>query len=877
MPLSEHIPDSKTRGAFYIYLPIAAVIVNMFYIGNPVVGMVAGSFFLALAGHLLYRRFLMDGFGSISTTGVVLGSLMFLFFLSAVSSVFVIFYNFPPQAIAALLIASGIPLSFLGVKYWSSWRFPLSAREWLTKISVMDLKSAVLFSTALAVLIADIALLLPYKMELPAKVWSLIPMEHIYLVIALTLLTSIAIVGKFNVKVKFAVVLIHGFVLQAYVPLVVSTQFGGDTWYMMGEVIHALDPKSNYLVDRFSDPAFPTIRILGMNFPESLLTGWARGVANSLAVFFVEIFQLKIYESWVWIGPLVWLFSSKIILYRLGKKISSNEHFPLLLALGFSFFSTLLARGLFTAKITVSFPLFLLALLIWMWYIVDGNRKARNLALLFTAISFFGYSLFALVLISIGIAAILIRNRDRIFSFIPNTPIARYAVIGLLSVFMILLVPMADNAYGSRFKITSPNDTMFFFLEYTGFLGPVGGSFPINSWFTTLEWFAFSQVALWALFVYGVVRRNNIVPRQVHLALVWICAIVFLSFYIDINFMTAPHAVGNYLRSLVDLFRLPLVIIGIINVVDYIRAAKAKAEGKTFSSLKRDVLDMFASRALLVILFIILITSAHTIETGTLWLPQSDVLAAQYIAKTPEKYVVISNFENTFPVYAFTGGEIDGGGFPTTVILGTATDIPTLSYYRNIIAPGSSPEDILRHAASAAGTCSVYVLFPATYQNPDLFNKLSSIASSPRTFDADATSTLFKFGGIDRSGAPPRLGDLNVVVGRTDFDPVTRQLISEVVLQNNRCDIPLVVGLKWTVMDSYRVLGTVEEVIELKPFETKRVGSSFPVNNGANYQVAVEAFNLDNTAYASVPEGPRYIQIHVQDEQGNPVPATISG
>jgi hypothetical protein len=694
---------------------------NAVTLGNTALGVISFATLLFTASLAISR--IAFGNRNLSLDDWLLCMMSFLTLVCIVIAPFAIFSNFTSIHFAALQVAIGIGVFFSSLKYKALRTWHFSEKNWTFKW-----KEVIFLMLVASALIADLVILAGSRSDAYSWIWQKIPASHFSLLFFATLaVVTFVVFSKMSNSTKLAVIIAHSILVESYIAITIATLPGSDNWYMLGEIKGAISGTTSY--DALSSA---TINIGNIALPSVLILGWARGFANSLLIFFSHSLEMDPCVILPWVAPIFFSVFAKTVVYRMGRILSNDDRYPLIVSLALTFGVFILFFEASTTKLSLGLTFLILGMYLWVNYAAKNTSRNLALASAFLAVNVMNYSLFFLALLIFAILSVSV-IKIRSYQQRQSMPYhKKWSVVIALTLGALLLVPFIDTLEQTKLNWSklSPayigTDMWDFLVNKSGFFLPLDslGSkqvFPASNILVNNSGWLISSIFLWAMTVIGLLnwRKFN---NNMFTIFVWFALIIHLSWFIVQYASEGAKPVGGYLFILTDLSKIPFIGMGLTWTFNFVRYRTAtislnyeeerSISVKSVQPYKVPRILMITLPLVSILVVSIVVVSLQTVETRFTNLTTQDVEAAKFIAKTPGKYVVITDLFAAGPVYTFSNGVVNGGGFPVEYIPNVKIDVRTNQYFDEL----KTSDDVhktIEKARKESGACTIYVLVPS--------------------------------------------------------------------------------------------------------------------------------------------------------------------
>lgn len=732
-----------------IYGPVVVIIINIFALSNLSVGIVSTLAFLIVTAPILYSAG-KGYFGENRFIGFPLSALFLFFILSIMGSFFVILSSLTKEILAYSLLFISFPLLIQKIRqpdtlnlYSASFRNIFSLYQ---KKSSLDIISVALTVFTISLLVWDLNVLAQNRSNDGRWIWIIIPQYHLYILFSSIISLLATIFLSKNDKLRISLIIVHAIVLHIYIALIVGTLFGGDSWQMIGEIRASIEGIDRYANQGQSLPS-RYIELGGLKVPERIITDPSRGIANAFAIYTGEMFQFDVFSTWPFLAPILWGIFVRLIIFRIAY-LSSNGNFTfsLIFALSVSLVSELILSGAYSVKSSISFPFFLLSMLFWINYLRDQNKSSK-IPIIITLLNVLNYSLFFVILLQISVLSIICKRKfyhmhednvlNRPFAYLNRSFI--FVIIPL-----IMAIPIIDTIEFTKFHLPTDIRTLtinigkWLMMDLSGANGPREAYTKVyQSGLGSLDYWFYTNLFIAVLVILGIFKNRILAPKYFALFLMLLISSHVTSF-ISLYLMDGAKPLGRYMPVIVDLVKIPFIASGIFSIYQW-----SKQEIIQHKRYFKPVLALM----ILICMVGVTVTSAQSLETKTSWVAKSDLDAIKYIVSSNnnKNFAVLSDLFAVFPLYAYTDGRIDGGGFYNDQIPDVLYKAKTREYYDMMVQNPS--RQVLIDAAKEAGGCKVYLLMPSYLPKyDDTLAKLRQIMGEYKYFVSENQYTiLFKY------------------------------------------------------------------------------------------------------------------------------------
>jgi len=383
--------------------------------------------------------------------------------------------------------------------------------------------------------------------------WQVIPRLYVYVYLLITAITALLLFSRRNIKVLLLVVIIHSFVLHAYLPFVYKTGFGGDKWrhiaserlIMTGEV---------YQPSLLGDVEYTSIG--SVTLPAVFVSGnkTSYGQQWALTIGIAEMLSVDVFWVDYWLMFIMWSVFLPLLLYLLAGLIRPGRHFRLLFAFLPVLFYPLQVFGSITLPVSLGHLVFVFALFAWLYFYKNKTLSSFLFAIGLSFLMYFGYVLYFILIWQVALLVILLWVRQT--KKIP--PKLWTGIMILLAIGLVALIPFLEvlqgfgswredvNGFGDIFSKAA--DAFGYLSGLVAFLPQVGhidqGNFLFNqtradhapvSLLSFRLWPFFFTILIWFVISIGIrcvkYLKRQAVPRLFILLLTVVMGNYIISWY----------------------------------------------------------------------------------------------------------------------------------------------------------------------------------------------------------------------------------------------------------------------------------------------------------------------------------------------------------
>lgn len=497
--------------------------------------------------------------------------------------------------------------------------------------------------------------------------WQVIPKIYVYVFLLITFTVSLIIFSKAKVKTILFLIILHSFLLHAYLPTVYATGFGGDKWRHLASEQYLMQ-ESVYSPSLFGEPV-KMVKVGPIDLPEVLVAGNKTSYGNQwgLTIILSKFLHIDIF----WIDYLflflVWSIFFPLLLYKFGELIYNRTSFKLLLAFLPVLFYTFQVFGAITLPVALGSLFFFFVFYLWLKYLQTDDRGLRNLAIILSILMYFGYILNFILIIEVGFFVLVWRGVKNITS--------RRLILIWLIVLFILSVPLLEVLMGygglkndrevGQVMVNGLADAVGTLTGLVAFI-PRPTHIDQGNWFynqtrqTQSEASLFSlpilpfitTLFLWGLALLAIEKIKKLPDKRIPRFILVGTAVLLANYIISWYFMTGNHILARRLDLTIAFFVMILIALGIYYLLEDV-LKKIDVRRKVFA------LSLFVA---------VVASSTYTSGPFLEVVTRDEIDAAKYvwerIDKSSGKYCVIANTWPLLGLEYVSAREIIAGGFP---------------------------------------------------------------------------------------------------------------------------------------------------------------------------------------------------------------------
>jgi len=503
------------------------------------------------------------------------------------------------------------------------------------------------------------------------------------------ILSAIFLFSKFSLRTILWILVFQSFLLHAYLPMSQVNPWGGDVWRHTA-VENKIIAGGLELPVLVGDSA-KWREVVGVDLPEAFLIPhkYSYGYLWGITVLLAQALNISVLTINQWLMPILWSLFTPFLFYRLGSLIFNSRRKGLWLTwLSFLPFP-LQATASFTLPVSLGFLSFLFVLVLWLQYWRDHYRSQKRLALFFSSLMLFGYSLYFILIWLIIIFSLLTTQiakhiHKKIFR------LASWVVLLFTTIFIIPIIEFVS-------KISFVPEQMNLWQNLKQMLGQFSGWFVaseirphdilsgnlifnhtpdyanvINIFNAWRWWLILAMLVVWVLVGLGIYSFHKLRVTSYQLLLLF--STVLGGYIIGWFVLDGDRLFTRRLDMVLAMFILILVVQGIIFLIEKFKISNNKLK-KVFLLLIILGFSWFAT-----------FTYASGPDSRVVSVDEIEVakfIANDYKIKRLEDYNNLSIFQSfnfkscvladtwvLLPLEAVSGKQIVGGGFPIDVQFG---------------------------------------------------------------------------------------------------------------------------------------------------------------------------------------------------------------
>jgi len=542
--------------------------------------------------------------------------------------------------------------------------------------------------------------------------WQTISSYYIYIFFGVTLTVGLLIFSKLKSSTLLFLLIVHSFLLHAYLPLTHSLFYGADGWRHIASE-NSLWLQGDYLKPQLSNQ---------INFWQRIDFGeMAYAQFNALAIFLKTLCQVDLVDYIREFIPKVWPIILPILLFELARLLKLEKKNALFLVWFSSLPFALQASGSFTLPVNFSFLFWLLILLLQLKNQEDFSWPGQIFILFLGGLLAFGHSLYFILFLIVFILL-------KIIYFLPTRFIYNFFILLMTAV----AVPALELV--SKFSQFNPN------IDWWTAIKSIAGNF--SGWYLTAGLRAsditvgniiLNQPPLSAL-VINIFTHNRF----------WLVAVMLI--FWSIYFFVSLRWVQNSAREKVFLVILTFGLLGGYMISRYFLLGENILARRLDAVLAALVIfpvahwlyefilsmnNFYWKRVvvfLIIFIFSTAISTSYSLGPDTITVSGEQYLTMDYIwqrEKNSEKICVLSDTYSLLSLEALSAKKFVGGGFPINSFFAQPEREQLLKLSQ------TDPQSALNEAKKITNLSNCYLvgkynlphpLFISDFQNANVYN-----------------------------------------------------------------------------------------------------------------------------------------------------------
>lgn len=387
--------------------------------GSGIVGLLLATLYLLMVGSwwqvILARIMRLKK----EWTSLLLGMGVSVIFLGLVSSVSIVWYRFTAvEMTGAFGVVAAFSYGLAGVAQRLRPARPIQGppRHRIDRNLLFRLPRIISLVYIALLLTLWILMVNSTSREVLESPWTALHPWILPLFFVATLLLGLLLLSRTKSRTLLACIVLHSFVLHAYLPLSHEMPWGGDVWRMIGveERLSAGEEQPPVLFGEQVEWQ----HVGGVSVPAVLTRPhkYIYGQLWGLSVLAEKLFSADMITVNRWLLPVLWSLLLPLFFYRIGCMLFRSQRYGLFFA-GLSLVPfTFQALGGLTLATSLGFLTFCAAVMFWLAYREQHHPVAQWIVWAFAVLLLFGHPLY--VLSFWGLLAISLLSR--VFATLPR-------------------------------------------------------------------------------------------------------------------------------------------------------------------------------------------------------------------------------------------------------------------------------------------------------------------------------------------------------------------------------------------------------------------------------------------------------------------------
>lgn len=507
--------------------------------------------------------------------------------------------------------------------------------------------------------------------------WQSIHPLAVWLVMALTVFVLWSIFSPMKKNGVLLLLIIHSFVLHAYIPITYDGGFGGDRWRHIASERYFLTGEI-YTPGLIGEVEVPKQTVAGVTVPEVFIAGNKSSYAPQwiLTLFLHQMTGVSLESVDEWLVPLIWFWLVIIGIYEISRFFFKDQRWRLFMTFIPILFFPYQVYGSITIPVGFAQLSFLFILWAWLRYISEGTVSSKYFGIIAIVLGYFHYILH--FILSIILAALALTQKK-----ISQKKNLTQGIVGVLSIVILAaFIPVLEHIFGlswftealaqpqSIFKgLADAFGRITNLIGYTHYGSHIGqGNFLYEASRLPASTVSFLRWPYWpfgiSILVYGIsvvgfwsAIKNKATPawRLVSTFLIALSVSYFISWFVMDGYRTLARRLDLSIALLVSF----LFAYGAYRIM-----LKLSNTHRFFkkNGLSRKALVVFAIAG-------VSFATTSTFASGPILdrVTKNEYLAALYVwDKIQDKppYCVIANTWPLLGLESASGRKLVGGGFP---------------------------------------------------------------------------------------------------------------------------------------------------------------------------------------------------------------------
>lgn len=499
--------------------------------------------------------------------------------------------------------------------------------------------------------------------------WETTPRLYLYVYLLLTVVVSLLIFSKKNAKSLLLIIILHSFLLHAYLPFVYETGFGGDKWRHLASE-NFIKTGQVYQPALIGEVEYANLGSL--KIPAVFVSGnkTSYGHQWALTIMLSESLQVDVFWIDFWLIFIIWSLFLPPLLYQLAGLIRPGRNFRLLLAFLPVLFYPLQVFGSITLPVSLGHLLFVFVLYSWIYFYKNRGKGLVVFNILASLLMYLGYVLYFILVWEVVLAVVVFKY----FKIEKIKKIPSFFTKSSLIIFLFLFIPFLELFQG--FGVWKENSSSFtgVFSNLADAFGHLSGlvaflpqpshvdqgNFLFNqtradhapvSFLSFRLWPLLFTVLIWMIAAYGWRCIKFLKKKEIPSLFAILLSSALVNYIISWYFFDGNHILARRLDQTIVFYLSIFIALGIMFF------------------LERTMYMPWSNKVLLTaIIFGFVATSTYASGPHLQVVTKAEHQAAKYIWQKIDKrddyYCVIAN---TWPLLALeteSARAIIGGGFP---------------------------------------------------------------------------------------------------------------------------------------------------------------------------------------------------------------------
>ena len=549
--------------------------------------------------------------------------------------------------------------------------------------------------------------------------WQAIDGLFLPLYFVLTVFLGALLFSRFKIKTLLILIILHSFLMHAYLPLSHTLPWGGDVWRMIA--VEEQLAAGEFVLPVIAGPEAQYREFFGVSVPEALLIPhkYIYGQLWGTSVLAHHTLNIDLITINRWLVPILWSLFFPIFIYRIGRLLFHDGRYSVWLAGATIIPFTFQALGALTLGVSIGTLMFTFFLMLYLQYLRDRNKKQLAYIFAFALAMIFSYTLHFLFMWVLLVATGILLAAKKFFRSVPRkkeVTVWKW-IFGCLGVsvaaivFPLLEVMASISHIPTTIDIVSQGKQLL--AQASGFIfasriipgdlltwNILFNHIPeyafVSNLFTDMRWHVLvgtiiaAVIALWGL-MHVIIKEKDTRWQAIGI----LSAMVFGGYIIGWFFLEGDRSFIRRFDSMVGLLLLLLVFYG-CSLFDTRRLYR-----RTNKAYVRML-------ALIIIVFTSWIATTTYASGPDMRVVSSDEYgAAEYVWQSVKDNASTCVIADTWPLLALEAishGQVVGGGFPIDYQFGQADRV---AMYRSLTTATTSTQIVEESLLlTDAKTCS---------------------------------------------------------------------------------------------------------------------------------------------------------------------------